>query len=376
MEGKAADVATLLAAGAPAWGKTGSSYESWPFHTPLHLCCTMGSESRRLPCLDLVARAPGVDLDARSGDERLRPGMYNTRETPLILACIYHPAAALRLLELGARPDLADWAGNTARSRAAGLSASRASPAVKSALLAAIDTALRTLSSATSGPANALREEGNAFFLKGDMENAVAKYEASVALLNDPRTVNNIAAVRVRMAAQLGRSIPFGISSSMPMEAMPMEKWTAALPHLRIENAAWQRAKEAASKANEANPRCAKASYRLARTHMGLRDWPRAMMIVSEGLSASPGDAKLKELRAGMLGLGVRDDGAIAHPMSAASAQALAEMRDDRTDAAPCAFCCTGVPLPFSRWQWECPNCLCDLRKKPSQAAMEAMRLA
>lgn len=376
MEADATQVERLLQQ-APelAAARTSRRYEAWPFVTPLHLCCVMGG-NRRLACLELLVKQPGMDLDARAGDPHQPPGAFNTRETPLILACTYSPDVALRLLELGARPDLVDWSGHSAKSRATQC----LKPGEASVLVAALDRAIaRCATSGAGRTADALREEGNAAFREGRLDAAEAKYRASLAQLVDPRTLSNMAAVTMRRAVELGRSIPAALRSANRPEDLarfPLEQLASTLPKIRAERGAWTDANHAASKALEANPSCPKAFYRQARAHMGVRDFPRALLDAREGLQACPGEPALSQLVTALTALGVRDDGCISNVYSPDAARANDMLRDERAPSEPCAFCAAPVPMPLKQWKYTCPFCICDLRVRVPPGAVDELRLA
>lgn len=317
-----------------------------------------------------------MQLRARAGDLHEPPGPFNTRETPLILACAYSPDVALRLLELGARPDLVDWSGHSAKSRAT----QRLKPGEASVVVAALDCALaRCATSGAGRTADALREEGNAAFREGRLDAAEAKYRASLAQLVDPRTLSNMAAVTMRRAVELGRSIPAALRSANRPEDLarfPMDQLAATLPKIRAERSAWTDANDAAFKALEANPRCPKAFYRQARAHMGVRDFPRALLNARKGLQACPGEPALSQLVTALTALGVRDDGSVSNMLSPDAARANEMLRDDSAPCQPCAFCAAPVPTPLKQWKNTCPYCICDLRVRVPPGAVDELRLA
>jgi hypothetical protein len=390
--GDAAKLGTLLSCGVPAGASTGSSYPDFPHCTLLHICCFFGSAegAGKLACLNLLATAPGVDLDARMGDPCGAPGVTNTRETALMLACIYHPDAALRLLELGARADLVDWSGADAASR---LRTSRhASAAQKKAVEAALAAATKRAASGAKR-ADALREAGNKAFRDGDDDAAAAKYAAALEAHVDIRTLNNLAAVHSRRAARLGRQNIIAKKELLADSALAMHPASAGgraaasrlerglearLAGFRAERAAWMEALRYAFQARKLNPECPKAAYRAARGYMGIRDFPRALAAAREGAAANPEEPTLSRLIAELRALGVRDDGCVASATSEAAARAKTQLRagDGDAPAAPCPFCDAALPTPLAQWGAACPLCLCDPNATLPPGALDALRLA
>ena len=322
--GDSAALASLLEQGAPVALRTNRSYADWPHCALLHICCFFAHSvaAGRLACLRLVLAAPGVDIDARCGDPDAPPGVQNTRETPLMIAALYLPAAVPLLLERGARPDLVDWCG---RSAAALVDKStHASAAEKAALRQALAEAqARRAGGAAGRQAEALREEGNAAFRARDWDVAAAKYSASLEALVDPRTVSNLAATHIRRAVAIAAATPpqaaFDPATGrvhVPEDEEAAERVRATaeawLTGTRLERAAWDEALRFATQARELSPGCPKAHYRCARAQAGRHDLPRALLAAREGLKACPGESALTQLAASLVALGVRDDGCVA----------------------------------------------------------------
>ncbi len=359
-EGDAAALARALEQGAPAGATTNAAYEDFPFCTLLHLCCFYGEDhgAGKLECLNLLAAQPDVDLNARMGDPHMGPGCMNTRETPLHIACMYHADAALRLLALGARPDLVDWGGTTALSR---LRKSGHSSAKK----AAIEAAMQTASSQDTGAvtrADALREEGNAAFRAGDDTVAQAKYEASLEARVDGRTLNNLAALHLRRATTLGRqNVAAWRRANSPSGVGTVDSTTSEnvlRVNLQLEDAAWTDALRYALQARELNPACPKAAYRCARAQMGIKDFPRALVAAREGAEANPGEPTLMRLVTELRALGVRE--VLANAMSPETLRMKEMMRSSWGPTVWCPFCNIPLPLPLAQYGGHCLRCACD----------------
>ena len=325
--------------------------------TLLHVCCFRS----QLLCLEALADTPGVDLDARFGDPTATTGISNTRETALILACMYFPAGALALLRRGARPDLTDWSGHTALSRLEQRARDRPHPLhpeVREALQAA-------LAQYEAGPAGteaaALRASGNEAFQRRDFEEAVGFYQRSLALLTDVRTMVNLSAIYLHRARAAGIA---------KMHAQSDALW---LDHHRHEYAQWMEALTTLIPATELAPKHAMVHYRIARAHLGLRDLPRALQSARDGLKANPDHPALHQLVHDLTALGVPDHA--SNRMSSIAERAKGLVLSGRAEVAPCPYCGASVPKPLAQWPM-CPFCACDHTRELPPNAVDNLRLS
>ena len=343
----------LVAAGAPVARALGRSHPAHAHRTLLHVSVLRrpsldpARAARELECIELLLGVPGVDINARMGDPKTIPSYTNTRETPLLLACLYHAPGALLLLKHGARPDISDWSGYTARARLLEGDAHH-NPGDTARLLAALDTALAEhVASGAGAEAQALREQGNAAFRAGNVDEATAKYSASLMRLDDGRTWANLAAVHLQRARDFARQIHRG--PRMHVGLADVSKLEAIISR---ERAAWVECVTCSVRAAKMDPANPKAHYRHARGHLGGGCTTRALWAATEGLKACPGNPALAKLMADFRALGVPDQ--IPHPMSPA-VQLVDSMVDQGCEIDQCPCCAEAIPLPWKQWNDKCP---------------------
>lgn len=329
-------------------------------HVAVYVC-------RSAALVDFLADR-GADLEVRNAP---------MRETPLIMAGMYCPAAVHALLRRGAKPEAADWHGSTAVSRcrerletmerlaakegAATDRPGRTIPDFRAAL-AALEAAL---SAAARSPAaieaDALREQGNAAYQRGDFAAAERLYSQSLARFEDHRALSNRAACHLRravdIAAEEERPGPPGHLDEPPPAG------AAGNPRSEAAHRLFMRCFDDAARAAALCPGNAKAWLRKARGQMGMRDFPRALFDANDGVKHCPGDARLLALQAALRELRVSN--AIRNAFSPKQAEFQQEMmRHMKSGGAMgrCAYCCMLLPAPLAKWGGKCPLCNCDPR--------------
>lgn len=94
----------------------------------------------------------------------------------------------------------------------------------------------------------------------------------------------------------------------------------------------------------------AKAWYRLAKAHIGARDFPRARRACDNGLKAATDSESLSEIRDRLLAADVGE------ALSDAATSEEAKKRVNESDP-KCNYCLEPVPLPLTA---ACPHCACN----------------
>ncbi|CAK0888732.1 unnamed protein product [Prorocentrum cordatum] len=188
-------------------------------------------------------------------------------ETPLMLAAYYrHAEVVALLLAHRARADLADWQGRTPLAAAkASVCGNGADNHGQAQAKCVSILAEHTASAASSGPpkeAEELREQGNAFFKKGQWQEAIAAY--SIAL-------------------------SFGDSAALYANRSACYLQLERFMEAKLD------AQKAVGLAGDAGHK--KASWRLAKAALALGDLGRAEEAASEGLKVHAGDPALRQLR-------------------------------------------------------------------------------
>jgi tetratricopeptide (TPR) repeat protein len=264
-----------------------------------------------------------------------------TKETAMVIACYYGRHQAVKaLLKHNARLDISDWQGRNA------LIAAKTSlfvdPQDKKITLALVEEAVKKgkASSSLFNVANTLREKGNAAFTRGDWDKAISMYSQSIETYEDHRAFSNRSACHLKKAEhQAAMSDKDGVD------------WDAIRMY----------SKEAladAIKATSLEPTFAKAWYRHAKAQLGLRDFPRTLWTLEEGLKHCPGNTAIENMVHTLEALGI--EAAISNPYCDAVAIAKAKLARG-CDYDVCSYCGSATPLPLEEY---CLFCACTTSRR------------
>ena len=323
-------------------------------------------------------------------------------ETPLILAaCYLNLPAAERLLRHGARVDATDCHGHTALYRAeeTGPRSARSvyggtsrvgSSADGEKLVALLRAeAERQRKDVGSGgrfratEAEAHRRRGNEAFARGAWQEAIDAYSASLRAHEDARTYANRAACWLKLghARYVERRATHGLFHQICDGEAKVVRWCPASYGRTESSDYWpfcsgmcastcdnraaeykcrtvevctssvaqfyRSAVEDAGKAKSLDPTNAKAHFRQARANVGLRDFPRAVMCLREGLRHCPDSEALQTLLRKIEDLSNGEDlDRISNPFAPGHAEMLRRGSEALANASAmimCAFCTTTI---------------------------------
>jgi len=194
-------------------------------------------------------------------------GRTRVHETPLQLAAYYrHAEVCAVLLTHRARVDLADWQGRTPLAAAMASRCGNGLNNTAQAQAECVELLRDRLDKDKEGPgikeAEDLRKQGNDFFKKGELNEAIAAYSVGLASWDDELIYSNRAECYLKQ-----------------------ERFTEAKMD----------AKKALGLAGEAGNK--KAAWRLGKACLALGDLDGATEATREGLAKCPSDAALRQLR-------------------------------------------------------------------------------
>jgi tetratricopeptide (TPR) repeat protein len=266
----------------------------------------------------------------------------NTKETALVVACYYGRHQAVKaLLKYNARLDLSDWQGRNALIAAKTAPLHYVERQEKEITLALVEEAVKKekASSSRFDVANTLREKGNVAFTRGDWGGAISMYSQSIEKYEDYRAFSNRSACYLKKAQRQAMVDNDGVD------------WNTIRRYSK-------RALADAIKATSLEPTFAKAWYRHAKAQLGIRDFPRAMWTLEEGLIHCPGNTAIENMAHTLKALGIKAE--LSNPYCDAVAEANAKLAKG-CDYDVCSYCGNAMPLPL---QEDCIFCACTTSRR------------